>query len=254
MFLHRAIAVMLGWLLMVHHATACHPTWTEDPEESLPACRYQTHSDQLERPPKLAVVWAHQIDDIGRECDNPLTVTDWNGCSDSVETNIGETTEQFYQKVCKAEDFYEKHGMGNEWKGDIYIGYIVGQYDNFKVDIRDKLPFSNGPNYESAMADVYNVFYKNITLPTTITKRGREIDNTCKWWYKLPQGFSCGKAAPPDPACEGFFDTFVPVPCSEMEVKLLAGAAPTCPRREAEDPPSIINPSRPDCWAAVNWT
>ena len=81
-------------------------------------------------------------------------------------------------------------------------------------------------------------------------------DITCNWAYKLPQGFSCGKGAPPDPTCgDGYvYDTITPVPCSQIEVKVLGSEAGICPRREGGDPPSIINPSQPDCWAVVNWT
>ena len=210
---------------------------------STPQCGYQRHSEKVELPPKLEVVWLHFIDKITRACNSTLPTNDWNGCSDSVEKNIGMTPEQFYQEApCKAGDFYKKTGMTG-FSGDLYIGYVFGRYNHLALNQR--IPLSVGSKNESALADEFVVFYKNMTLP-----------ETCKWFSKLPQGFSCGKVAPPDRTCgRSTFDTFRPVPCSEIEVKVLDSKAGTCPRREDKDKyNSISRPSQPDCWASVNWT
>ena len=159
------------------------------------------------------------------------------------------TAEQFYQETsCKAGDWYENNGMEG-FSGDLYHGLVFGRYNNLALS-QDFPALSVGPNNQSAVADEFAVFYKNMTMPETF--RGRDM--TCYWAYKLPQGFSCGKGAPPDPTCEGAgrSDTFTPVPCSQIEVKVLDSEAGKCPRREEGDPPSISRPSQPDCWAIVN--
>jgi len=202
----------------------------------------------LPKPPKLEVVWLNIIDNIDRACKSRFPTNYWNGCSDSVEANIGKTAEQFYQEApCKAGDFYEKLEMKG-WSGDLYIGYVFGRYNNLTLSRRFPA-LSVGPNNESALADEFAVFYKNLTLPQT--HKGQDI--TCDWFYKLPQGFSCGKGAPPDPTCGDGFDTFTPVPCSEIEVKVLGSEAGPCPRRKGRND-SISKPSQPHCWASINWT
>ena len=212
-------------------------------------CRYQNLSPELELPVKLEVGWSNFIGEIEHACSilSLDTTNDWNGCSDSVEANIGMTPEQFYQKVpCKARDFYDKNGMKG-WSGDLFIGWIFGKYD---PDITDISP---GPNNETTWADEFVVFYNNLTPPETYD--GNDLN--CTWFYKLPQGFSCGKGAPPDPTCEGLHgpgtDTFTPVPCSEIELKVLDHEA-RCPLRDdRDDNASIRRPSQPDCWASINW-
>ena len=199
----------------------------------------------LPKPPKLEVVWFNLIDNIDRACESPFPTNDWNGCSDSVEANIGKTAEQFYQEApCKAGDFYEKKELKG-WIGDMYIGYVFGRYNNLTLSRRFPA-LSVGPNNESALADEFAVFYKNLTLPQT--QKGKDM--TCKWWYKLPQGFSCGKGAAPDQTCGGFFDTFTPVPCSQIEVKVLGSEAEVCPPGNG----GISRPSQPHCWASIFWT
>ena len=213
-------------------------------------CRYQNLSPDLELPVKLEVGWSNFIGEIEHACSilSLDTTNDWNGCSDSVEANIGMTAEQFYQEVlCKARDFYDKNGMKG-WSGDLFIGWIFGKYD---PDITDISP---GPNNETAWADEFVVFYNNLTPPETYD--GNDLN--CTWFYNLPQGFSCGKGAPPDPTCgEGLsnftFDTITPIPCSELEVKVLGSEAGECPHRKLEDKyNTILYPSQPDCWARVN--
>ena len=55
-----------------------------------------------------------------------------------------------------------------------------------------------------AMADMYAVFYKNDT--ESIYEKLGKVDN-CHWLSKIPQGFSCGRGAKPDPSCgRGFFE------------------------------------------------
>ena len=196
----------------------------------------------MELPPKLEVVWFHLIDSIDTAC-KAFPTTVWNGCSDSVERNIGKTAEEFYQEApCKAGDFDEK------WGGDLYIGYIFGRYNNLDLDIRLHPSFNIGPNHESAKSDEFVVFFKNMTLPNIGDKR-----KACSWLYKLPQGFSCGKGAPPDRTCSNSRrDTFRAVPCSEIEVKVLDSEAGQCPRRK-NNYKSIYRPSQPNCWAEVKW-
>ena len=161
-----------------------------------------------------------------------------------MERNIGKTAEQFYQEApCKAGNFDQK------WGGDLYIGYIFGRYNNLDLDIRLHPSFSKGPNEESAKADEFVVFFKNMTLPDIGDNR-----KTCSLMYKLPQGFSCGKGAPPDLKCSDSRDTFIPVPCSQIEVKVLDSKARKCPRRKGKDLyKSIYRPSQPNCWAEVKW-
>ena len=211
----------------------------QDPEPEDTQCIFRRHSEKLELPPKLEVVW---IPHFKRYCKSILPTSDWNGCSDSVETNIRNSAEQFYHEApCKA-------GA----RGDLYIGYIFGRYNNLDLPKRLQRNWRNwslGPNKESAWADEFVVFYKNMTQPHTSDKR-----KTCKWFYKLPQGFSCGKASPPDRSC-GDWDTFRPVPCSQIEVKVLDSKARKCPRRKEKDKYySISRPSQQDCWAGINWT
>jgi hypothetical protein len=58
------------------------------------------------------------------------------------------------------------------------------------------------------------------------------------WWYKIPQGFSCGLGV----EVPGF-DKFVPVDCSEIVVKV------------AKAKPCRNNPDLgDDCFNFVNWT
>ena len=195
----------------------------------------------MELPPKLEVVWFNIIDEIDRVCEIHHPTNDWKGCSDSVEANIGKTAEQFYQEApCKAGDFYGKHGKRG-FSGDLYIGYVFGRFNN--LTLRREFPkLSLGPKNESAMADEFVVLYKNMTMPRT--NRGRDI--SCSWWFKLPQGFSCGKASAPEKTCD-YLDTFTPVPCSQIEVKVLGSEAGKCPRRKGRG--SITRPSQPHCWA-----
>ena len=55
-----------------------------------------------------------------------------------------------------------------------------------------------------AIADMYAVFYKNDT-ESIFEKLG--ILDSCHWLSKIPQGFSCGRGARPDPSCgDGFFE------------------------------------------------
>jgi len=218
------------------------------PADTADAHNFRPYPEEVELPSKLEVVWLHLIDDIDRACDSPLSTTDWNRSSDSVEANIGMTAEQFYQEApCKAGDYYEKKGMEG-FNGDLYHGRIFGRYNNLDLS-QDIFGLSVGSNHESAVADEFVVFYKNMTMPETF--RGKDM--TCNWFYKLPQGFSCGKGAPPDPTCgKGSFDTFTPVPCSQIEVKVL-DSQERCPRREYEERyNSISRPSQPDCWAIIN--
>jgi len=219
---------------------------------------YLSYRHEVELPPKLEVTWFHFIDNIDRACGTPWPhqVTDWRRSSDSVEANIGMTAEEFYQEApCKAGDFYEASGMEG-WSGDLYIGYVFGRYNNLALSQRFPA-VSVGPNNESALADEFVVFYKNLTLPDTLwdSRERKTRDLTCSWYHKIPQGFSCGKGAPPDPTCGKGFDTFRPVPCSQIEVKVLNSEAGYCPRREENERyDSISRPSQPHCWASVNWT
>ncbi len=100
-------------------------------------------------------------------------------------------------------------------------------------------------------------------------KSGSAIDllsQPCQWFNRLPSGFSCARGAPPDPDCldeDGDpypFDRFVPVPCSELVVKVATGVCQRYQeeeedggwRRPAELLPDLGN--RPDCHTYVNWT
>eukprot|EP00092_Neocalanus_flemingeri_P006462 GFUD01006966.1.p1 GENE.GFUD01006966.1~~GFUD01006966.1.p1 ORF type:complete len:488 (+),score=117.33 GFUD01006966.1:135-1598(+) len=133
------------------------------------------------------------------------------------------------------------------------MGQIFGVYNNDNpspvngndgsLGIRSK-----GPRNETALADMYAVFYKQGTLDEfAINNHGRKkkVFQACKWYSKLPEGFSCGRGAPVDESC-GSFERFIPIKCSEIVVKV---AQRFCKREEInlEDP-------KPDCHLYVNWT
>jgi len=207
-------------------------------------------SEEVELPPELEVVWLPLFEEIRHDCDT-LWSSDWNISSDSVEANIEMTAEEFYQEArCKAGDTFEKRGMKG-FNGDLYMGYVLGKYNNQTNLFRPFRP-SLGPNNETARADEFMVFYKNMTMPERVDRWNADI--TCQWFYKLPQGFSCGKGAPADPACDVGLDMFTTVPCSEIKVKVLGSGAENCPQRDEKDKYNTIwGPSKPDCWANVGF-
>ena len=69
--------------------------------------------------------------------------------------------------------------------------------------------------------------------------RGK-ICSSESWWYKIPQGFSCGLGVD---APDHHFDDFVPVDCSEVVVKV--AKAKSC-----RNNPDLGD----DCFNFVNWT
>ena len=215
-------------------------------------CSYQG-SEELELPHKLQVTWVHLLESI-RHNSEFYPTNDWKGCSDSVEANLGMTAEQFSQST-NSGDLYEQQGLEEGFSGDLYVGYIFGRYDNLtsrRMYRESNDIISLGPNNERAMADEYVVLYNNMTVPQTYNGQ----DMSCAWFSKLPQGFSCGKGAPPDEGCKFFppADIFTPVPCSEIVVKVLDSQAEHCPQREANARyDTIYRPSQPDCWATVGW-
>jgi len=223
---------------------------TEDTEDTY-SHNFLANSEEVELPPELEVVWSPYFTETQIGCRNTGTPelwnSDWSKSSDSVEANIGMTAEQFYQEVpCKNSiETSRRSGMS----GDVYVGQVSGKYNNQKNKARNP---SRGPNNETARADEFMVFFKNLTIPETVD--GQNI--TCHWIYKLPQGFSCGKGAPADPACDDGLgrDIFTPVPCSEIEVKVLGSGAENCPLRDEKDKYNTIwGPSKPDCWASVGF-
>jgi len=230
---------------------------TEDTEDTF-SHNFLPTNRGVELPPELEVVWFPFFEGIQRACrDIGPWNTDWSKSSDSVEANIGMTAEQFYQEApCKAGDTFEKNGMKG-FNGDLYTGYVFGKYNNQTSLILDNLFVPSwGPNNETARADEFMVFYKNMTMPERV-EQWRNADITHHWWYKLPQGFSCGKGAPADPTYDfnGYaMDTFTPVPCSEIEVKVLGSGAESCPPRDKKDKyNNIMRPSQPHCWASVGF-
>ena len=104
------------------------------------------------------------------------------------------------------------------------MGYVVGVYnDDFQEKFYNQVrrKFDTGPNGEQAYADMYAIFYTSGPMDEYIDiwaqrfkekcKRYGRIchDPSCEWWAQLPKGFSCGRAAPPDPNCGGKFDRYV---------------------------------------------
>ena len=85
-----------------------------------------------------------------------------------------------------------------------------------------------------------NIYF---TGPDNRDRPGRDAEEICSsesWWYKIPQGFSCGLGVDiPDP----HFDDFVPVDCSEVVVKV------------AKETDCSLNPDLgDDCFNFVYWT
>ena len=109
--------------------------------------------------------------------------------------------------------------MKKIWLGKRSRGPLAGRKPNVTLDQLNNLKFAMGPILDGkiasmnvwsheegafAMADMYAVFYKNDT-ESIYEKLG--ILNNCHWLSKIPQGFSCGRGARPDPSCgDGFFE------------------------------------------------
>ena len=67
-----------------------------------------------------------------------------------------------------------------------------------------------------------------------------KICSSESWWFKIPQGFSCGLGVP-----GSRFDDFVPVDCSEVVVKV--AKAKSCGNNRKDQVGG-------DCFNFVNWT
>ena len=108
---------------------------------------------------------------------------------------------------------------------------------------------------EQAISDVYKVFYRNGPENDFKWKKGGKDRNGLTGWDLLfPQGFSCGRGAPRDIRSGGFFESFVPVDCSEIILKV---ASKRCERNEKFDQGlenEMLYVNRPDCMAGINWT
>jgi len=176
------------------------------------------------------------------------------------------------------------------WLGKKNRGPLAGRKPNVSLDRLNNLKFAMGlvldgkiasmrerfrdDKYEKgalAIADMYAVFYKNDT-ESIFEKLG--ILDSCHWLSKIPQGFSCGRGARPDPSCgRGYFERFEIVDCSEIILKV---ASQPCEdsnwygfkgfecqdgqycdqeywaRRKDGRIPDLGN--KPDCHVSINWT
>jgi len=90
-----------------------------------------------------------------------------------------------------------------------------------------------GPSGEMAASENYMAFYVNKTVPVEF------------WIDSFPQGFSCGKAAPPPSGSR--FDIFLPVDCSEVAVKVAEMKG--CRRSQDSEAQNTD-----DCFDFPNWT
>ena len=87
------------------------------------------------------------------------------------------------------------------------LKFAMGRILDGKIASMREMPRDDVYSKGLAMADMYAVFYKNDT-ESIYEKLG--IFDYCHWLSKIPQGFSCGRGARPDPSCgDGFFERYV---------------------------------------------
>ena len=82
------------------------------------------------------------------------------------------------------------------------LKFAMGRILDGKIASMRELPWDDVYEKNLAMADMYAVFYKNDT--ESIYEKLGILDN-CNWFVKIPQGFSCGRGARPDPSCGDVF-------------------------------------------------
>lgn len=244
-------------------------------------------NESFQYPPKLSITWFNFL-----EGDNVRDGTAWKGIGgETILKSSGEFSLKMEMTNHPLENNISTNkGVSGRWSkmlnlnhdqnDDFYMeeirfamGFIYGQYNedyeiNFGGDngfIKDK-----GPNGEEAYSDMYAVFYRSgpIDAMTEKLKQSTKGDLSCSWWAQIPQGFSCGRGAPPDPNCERRFERYVPTDCSNIIVKVAAKKCQKYYCTKCEDcyeefgncnyaGDRILHPdlgNKEDCFTYVNWT
>jgi len=144
------------------------------------------------------------------------------------------------------------------------MGFIFGVYNESRNNIREVFN-QKGPNGEQAHSDMYAVFYRSGPIDVFINaaSQSKGEDLSCTWFAQLPQGFSCGRGAPKDPACGNFFERYIPTDCSKIIVKV---SDKECQKYHKNDNGGrvydkngdpVLYPdlgNKEDCFTRINWT
>ena len=162
-----------------------------------------------------------ETDDVKIPCpDCPSEAWSYTGGISNIQDNKF-TLKMDISKEEFDQDITLHPSMTKFWLGKRSRGLLAGRKPNVTLDQLNNLKLAMGTIldgkiasmramarddvYEKgalAMADMYAVFYKNDT--ESIYEKLGIFDN-CHWLSKIPQGFSCGRGARPDPSCGGGF-------------------------------------------------